>query len=69
MKVETCVKNLDFNPVEVKLTFETAEELKLFKHLMWTSLSVPPIAFTNSRADADALKNLMKTINADVRYL
>lgn len=69
MKVETNYKTPEFNPVEVKLTFETAEELELFKQLMWTNSSVPVAVYPKTQTCAVKLYNLMSAIGAKVRLL
>jgi hypothetical protein len=55
-----------FEPVEVKITFDTEEEFLAFHALMKTNLSVPMAVSRCYDVTADAVRNVIDRIEAQI---
>lgn len=62
MKASVTLAGPKFNPVNVTITLESAEELEVFRQLFWLTLSVPDIAYSHNTVKRERLKSLMNEV-------
>lgn len=62
MKVTKAVDKPAFTPVTLNMTFETEDELELFKEMISYDVSIPSLVYGLNKTKQDKLSELMSKI-------
>lgn len=66
MKVQKITQEQQFTPIELRITFETADEYSMLRNLMWYNAAIPVVVFKDDPEKQTALSRMMSSILASL---